>query len=75
MEVEEKEYFTKKEILERIKWLTFVIFCLNGLITIGLIQLFVYYNGIFLLVSLAGIFIGFILTTIYNKYKKKKSAH
>ncbi|MFX1496956.1 MAG: hypothetical protein ACFFBH_05495 [Promethearchaeota archaeon] len=75
MEIEQREYFTKKEILERIKWLTLVIFCLNVIITIGLIELFVYYNGFLLLGIVLGIIIGFIGMRIYRKYKRDKAAH
>lgn len=75
MEFEQREYFTKKEILERIKWLTLVIFCLNAIITIGLIQLFVYYNGFLLLGVVLGTIIGFIGMTVYKRYKRKKTVH
>ena len=71
MENEGKEYFTKKEILERFKWLAFAICCLNVLITIGLIQLFVDYNPILLISTLLGIIIGFFGTKIYKKTKSK----
>ena len=75
MEFEQREYFTKKEILERIKWLILVIFCLNAVITIGLIQLFVYYNGFLLLGVVLGIIIGFIGMSVYRKYKRNKAVN
>jgi uncharacterized membrane-anchored protein YitT (DUF2179 family) len=70
MENKENEYFTKKEILERLKWLVIAICCLNVLITISLIVFFLYYNPNLLLSILSAIILGFFGTKLYKKYKK-----
>lgn len=71
IEAAEKDYFTKKEMAERLKWLSVGICTLNLIIMLGLITLFVFYNPIPLLTSLVGIFIGFLSVKFYRKYKKK----
>ncbi len=71
IEAAEKDYFTKKEMAERLKWLSVGICALNLIIMLGLIALFVFYNPIPLLTSLVGIFIGFLSVKFYRKYKKK----
>ncbi|MFX1366527.1 MAG: hypothetical protein ACFFCE_15465 [Promethearchaeota archaeon] len=70
MEIKEEEYFTKKEILEKLKWLIFSFFCLDILITVDLILFFVNYNPIPLLSTLSGLTIGIVGYNIYKKYKK-----
>ena len=69
---EEKDYFSKEEMTERLKWLTISICALNILITIGIIFLLVYHNPTLLLSSLIGILIGFLGVRFYKKYRKKK---
>ncbi|MBD3228062.1 MAG: hypothetical protein GF329_07720 [Candidatus Lokiarchaeota archaeon] len=66
------KYFTKKEILERLRWGIFAILAINFLITIGLIQAMVYYNGI----PLLGVFLMLILSIpLYHAYKNFKKYH
>ncbi len=69
---EEKNYWNKEEIGERLKWLTVGICAINIMITIGMINLLVYYNPFHLLSTIVGILIGFLGVRFYKKYKKKK---
>lgn len=70
-EKDQHEYFTKKEILERLKWAIFAIISINFYITIGLIQALVYYNGITLLAFFLGLILGGVGYKVYKNYKRK----
>ena len=70
-EKEQNEYFIKKEILERLKWAIFAIISINFYITIGLIHLLVYYNGITLLTFFLGLILGGVGYKVYKNYKRK----
>lgn len=72
VKTEEKNYWNKEEIGERLKWLTVGICAINIMITIGMINLLVYYNPFHLLSTIVGILIGFLGVRFYKKYKKKK---
>jgi len=72
VKTEEKNYWNKEEIGERLKWLTVGICAINIMITIGMINLLVYYNPFHLLSTIVGILIGFLGARFYKKYKKKK---
>ena len=72
VKTEEKNYWNKEEIVERLKWLTVGICAINTMITIGMINLLVYYNPFTLLSEIVGILIGFLGVRFYKKYKKKK---
>ncbi len=72
VKTEEKDYWNKEEIVERLKWFTVGICAINIMITIGMINLLVYYNPFHLLSTIVGILIGFLGVRFYKKYKKKK---
>ena len=72
MVTEEKDYWNKEEIGERLKWLIVSICAINIMMTIGMIFFFVYYNPFPLLSAIVGILIGLLGVRFYNKYKKKK---
>ena len=72
VKTEEKDYWNKEEIGERLKWLTVVICAMTIMMTIGMINLLVYYNPFTLLSEIVGILIGFLGFRFYKKYKKKK---
>ena len=72
VKTEEKDYWNKEEIGERLKWLTVSIFAINIMMTIGMILFLVYYNPFFLLSEIVGILIGILGFRFYKKYKKKK---
>ena len=72
VKTEEKNYWNKEEIGERLKWLTVGICAINIMITIGMINLLVYYNPFPLLAQIIGILIGFLGVRFYKKYKNKK---
>jgi len=63
VKTEEKDYWNKEEIGERLKWLTVVICAM----TIGMINLLVYYNPFTLLSEIVGILIGFLGVRFYKK--------
>jgi len=69
---EEKDYWNKEEIGERLKWLTVGICTMTIMMTIGMINLLVYYNPFTLLSQIVGVLIGFLGVRFYKKYKKKK---
>lgn len=69
---EEKDYWNKEEIGERLKWLTVGICAMTIMMTIGMIFFLVYYNPYPLLSTIVGILIGFLGVRFYKKYKKKK---
>ena len=71
-ETEEKNYCNKKEIGERLKWLTVGICAITIMITIGMINLLVYYKPFPLISTIVGILIGILGFRFYKKYKKKK---
>ena len=70
-EKDQHEYFTKKEILERLKWAIFAIISINFFLTIGLIQALVHYNGISLLSFFLGLILGSVGYKVYKYYKRK----
>jgi len=70
-EKEQNESFTKKEILERLKWGLFAIISINFYITIGLILALVYYNGITLLTFFLGLILSSVVYKVYKNYKRK----
>jgi len=72
VKTEEKDYWNKEEIGERLKWLTVGICAMTIMMTIGMINLLVYYNPYHLLSTIVGILIGFLGVRFYKKYKKKK---
>ncbi len=72
VKTEEKDYWNKEEIGERLKWLTVSICAMTIIMTIGMIFLFVYYNPFPLLSEIVGILIGFLGIRFYKKCKKKK---
>ncbi len=72
VKTEEKDYWNKEEMGERLKWLTVGICVINIMMTIGMINLLVYYNPFTLLSGIVGILIGFLGVRFYKKYKKKK---
>ena len=72
VKTEEKDYWNKEEIGERLKWLTVGICAMTIMMTIGMIMFFVYYNPFLLLSEIVGILIGFLGVRFYKKYKKKK---
>ena len=72
VKTEEKDYWNKEEIGERLKWLTVSICGINIMMTIDLIFYFNYYNPFPLLSLIVGILIGLLGVRFYKKYKKKK---
>jgi len=72
VKTEEKDYWNKEEIGERLKWLTVSICAMTIMMTIGMIFLLVYYNIFPLLSEIVGILIGILGFRFYKKYKKKK---
>jgi len=72
VKTEEKDYWNKEEIGERLKWLTVSIFAINIMMIIGMIFFLVYHNPFPLLSEIVGILIGILGFRFYKKYKKKK---
>ena len=72
VKTEEKDYWNKEEIGERLKWLTVGICAMTIMMTIGMISLFVYHNIFPLLSEIVGLLIGILGVRFYKKYKKKK---
>ncbi|MHA1191005.1 MAG: hypothetical protein ACTSP9_01760 [Promethearchaeota archaeon] len=72
VKTEEKDYWNKEEIGERLKWLTVSICGINIMMTIGMIFFFVYINPFPLLSVTVGILIGLLGVRFSKKYKKKK---
>ncbi len=72
VKTEEKDYWNKEEIGERLKWFGVSICVMTIMMTIGMINLLVYYNPFTLLSEIVGLLIGFLGVRFYKKYKKKK---